>query len=93
MEEEDLSINLFELYLPRYFKNMMLYYKGEILVNENQRDDKIDHRVANRNPFHKNISQETREDLFNHPVFQLEYEFYEFVKQRLYQQAIYNDLL
>ena len=85
MEEEELSLKLFEKYLPRYFSNIFEFYtnKDEENIKENE------HKMANLNPLSKSVTNATRKHLLQSPVFKLEYEFYEFIKQRLHIQARY----
>ena len=125
MEEEELSLKLFESFLPRFFKNIFEFYYNKDKENEqnshkvgllNKEDinsktqnktqqqsqnlsanistnnRKSEHQVANFNPLSKPVTNFTRHHLLQSPVFALEYEFYEFIKQRLHMQAKYCGL-
>ena len=82
MEEEELSLKLFEKYLPRFFARIFEFY-----FNEDENHVQDGHRVANTNPLSKPCTNFTRQNLLLSPVFTLEYEFYDFIKQRLHMQA------
>ena len=123
MEEEELSLKLFETFLPRFFENIFEFYynkdnkqnshkvslsnKGDInsktqnktqpqgqslFANRSTNNRKSEHQVANFNPLSKPVTNFTRHHLLQSPVFALEYEFYEFIKQRLHMQAKYCGL-
>ena len=88
-EDMELTIKIMEKYLPRYFKNAAQIYNREHLANfSNVGFNKDTNTVLiNKNPHSKPVQNSTRKLLMNHPVFKLEYDFYNFVKQRLYVQA------
>ena len=77
MERWQESLELFEHYIPAYFKNAKQIYNG------NYKNDKS---KINRNSFR----QETPEYIRNRIAanFTLELEFYEFCKQRFQQQLL-----
>ena len=85
----ELTIKIMEKYLPKYFKNASQIYKREYLADfSNVGINKDTNTVLiNKNPHSKPVQNSTRKLLMNHPVFNLEYDFYEFVKQRLFVQA------
>ena len=85
MEEEELSLKLLEKYLPRFFARVFEFYYNEEGLDENHVQH--GHRVANSNPLSKSVTNFTRQNLLKSPVFTLEYEFYDFIKQRLHMQA------
>ena len=90
IEEMDLSLKVMERYLPKFFLNATAIYMKEIVSDLN--GDLIKKLsgttlIFNKNPLSKKVKEETRLNLMRHPVFKLEYEFYEFVRQRLHIQA------
>ena len=90
VEEMDLSLKVMEKYLPKFFLNATAIYRKEIVSDLN--GDLIQklsgtNLISNKNPLSKKVKEETRLNLMHHPVFKLEYEFYEFVRQRLHIQA------
>ena len=123
MEEEELSLKLFETFLPRFFENIFEFYYNKdnkqnshkdslsnkrdinsktqnktqpqgqsLFANISTNNRKSEHQVANFNPLSKPVTNFTRHHLLQSPVFALEYEFYEFIKQRLHMQAKYCGL-
>ena len=60
-----------------------------LFANISTNNRKSEHQVANFNPLSKPVTNFTRHHLLQSPVFALEYEFYEFIKQRLHMQAKY----
>jgi hypothetical protein len=78
---------LFEAYLPRFFEKATQIYKQELIAKQGWRNDAYKVVTVNQNKFGKPVKNSTRELLLRHPVFILEYDFYEYVKQRLYKQA------
>ena len=62
------------------------------LANIKPNNNGYEHQVANFNPLSKPVTNLTRYHLLQSPVFTLEYEFYEFIKQRLHMQAKYCGL-
>ena len=102
-EEMDLTLRIMEKYIPTYFKNATQIYNREILLNYSKPSNLVGLEYAikggdsstihvNKNPLSQPVKNSTRILLSNHPVFILEYEFYEFVKQRLFLQAKYLKL-
>ena len=78
MEEEETSLRLFELLVPKFFRNATTIYwldKGT---------DK--HVIANSNSLSKKVTNATRAHLLTSPVFDLEYDFYNFILQRFNMQ-------
>ena len=77
LEKWQESLNLFEHFVPAYFKNVKQIYNG---------DYKNDRSKINEN----NIKQETPEYIKKIIAvnFTLELEFYEFCKQRFYKQFL-----
>ena len=97
LEELTLSLKVFENYLPHMFFNITrLYQEGAKDPSIFSRPFKSAH-VSNQTEFYVNKNQiyegslvtpKVRSHLQKSPVFVLEYEFYEFVKQKLHVQAM-----
>ena len=77
LEDLDSTFKALEAFVPKFFRN------ARELFNENIHNLTLTH--ANQNPFKKPMKNETRD--FLQSKFSVEIEFYEFCKQRLYNQV------
>ncbi len=89
LEQLELSLQVFEAYLPLFFHNATALYrlKGDVPKYVYQRSQSNSTLMVNSNPQSKVVQAKTRSHLMTSPVFQLDYEFYHFIKQRLFKQA------
>ncbi len=73
----DMSLEVMENYVPRFFKDARQVYAR---LRKNQK------RVTNFNKFKPHVTQWAKD--FVRANFSVEYEFYEFCKQRLLRQHL-----
>ena len=76
------SISVLEHFMPRFFLNTTEILKSIL----NAKNPNTFDRITNRNPLSKAVTERTRQILMENPVFQLEYDFYYFVKRRIYKK-------
>ena len=86
MEELDTSLRLFETILPKFFSNVTSQYWQDQDAKIPEKLLKEGHVVANKNPLSKVVTNVTRNNLLESPVFELEYDFYHFILQRFHLQ-------
>ena len=85
LEEMKESILVLEHYLPRFFYNTTKIFKSIL----NTKNPSTFDRITNRNPLSKSVKEKTRKILMENPAFQLEFDFYYFVKRRMHLQSSY----
>ena len=85
LEDMKDSISVLEHFLPRFFHNTTEILKSIL----NAKNPNTFDRITNRNPLSKAVTERTRQILMENPVFQLEYDFYYFVKRRIHLQSSY----
>ena len=85
LEDMKDSISVLEHFLPRFFHNTTEILKSIL----NAKNPYTFDRITNRNPLSKAVTERTRQILMENPVFQLEYDFYYFVKRRIHLQSSY----
>ena len=85
LEDMKESISVLEQYLPRFFNNTTEIFKSIL----NTKNPSTFDRITNRNPLSKSVKERTRKILMENPAFQLEFDFYYFVKRRMHLQSSY----
>ena len=93
LEEIESCLQILEEYLPNFFANSSQIYHKNMLTSFINTPSNHQTIFTNENIHKKPVEEKTKKHLLKSPVFQLEYEFYDFVMQRLHLQKAHLNLI